>query len=100
MIFSKTVKLRDLSPLKYQPPKGIDVSWKLYHDELYATFTAGNINQPQYTKDKHDINEALARLKVIQDTVKDWHTYRNVVPLGPKRQVWHDDGNRVVTDSG
>lgn len=96
MIFSKTVKLK-VDPAKYRPPKGIDVNWKLYHNELYATFNAGNINQVQYIRDRYDINEALAKLDVRQDTIKDYRTYRNVVPQS-KNTVQHFDGNRVVID--
>lgn len=94
-VFSKTVKVKDLNPLTYQPPKGINVNWKLHHSELYATFVASNKNEPQFLREKHDINNALSRLKVIQDTIKDWHTYKNVVPPDPKMQIWRDDGNAM-----
>ena len=98
MIFSKTVKVRDLNPLKYQPPRGIDVNWQVHDNELYATFTAGNVNQVQFIRDKYDINEALAKLNITQDRIRDYKTYRKVVPPNPVRQTWHDSGNGVKLD--
>lgn len=96
MVFSKTVKVRDVNPLTYRPPTGINVNWKLLHrNELYATFVASNLNEPRYLREKHDINNALAKLKVIQDTIKDYRTHRKVVPPDPKMIVWRDDGNAV-----
>lgn len=91
--FSKTVKLKDVDPRTYTPPKGIDVAWGYDHNELYGTFIAGNVNSEPYVRDKSDINNALSRLKVIQDIIRDYKTYRKVVPPNPKSIVWHDDGN-------
>jgi hypothetical protein len=90
MIFDKTVKLKDIDPRTYVPPKGIDVSWGYDNGDVYGTFIGGNINSEQYVRDRSDINAALSRLKVIQDTIKDYKTYKKVVPLGPKAIVWHD----------
>lgn len=93
-IFSKTVKLEPTIDIyKYTPPVGIDVNWKLYNNELYATFSGGNRNQEKYVRDKSDINATLSKLKVISDTIRDYKTYRKVVPQGHKMITWHDDGN-------
>ena len=98
MIFSKTVKLKPMDIYKYTPPAGIDITWKLHENELYGTFMGGNVNQEKYIRDKSDINAALSKLKVIQDTIRDYQTYKKVVPPDPKMIVWHDNGNRMVVD--
>jgi hypothetical protein len=100
MIFSKTVKLRDINPLTYAPRRGICVSWGYDGPDIYGTFTAGNVNNEANITDKQDINQELSRLKVIQDTIKSWTTYNKVVPKGPKRITWWDNGNRVIEDRG
>jgi hypothetical protein len=99
-IFSKTVKLRDINPKTYVPPRGVDVIWGYDHAETYGTFTAGNINNEANLSERHDINRALSKLKVIQDTIKDYKTYNKVVPKAPLRTTVHDDGNRIVEDKG
>jgi len=100
-IFHKTVKLKDINPATYVPPyKGIDITWGYSHNEIFGTFTAGNYNQPSYVTDKSEINNTLSRLKVIQDTIKDYKTYKKVVPQGPKRITWHDAGNGYKEDKG
>lgn len=98
MIFDKTVKLRDINPKTYVPPRGIDVIWGYDNDDIFGTFTAGNINNEMNLTDKHDINNALSKLKVIQDRIRDYHTYNNVVPKRPIRTTVFDDGNRIVED--
>jgi hypothetical protein len=100
LIFDKTVKLRDINPKTYVPPTGIDVAWGYDSGETYGTFTAGNINNDANLTEKHDINNALSKLKVIQDTIKDYKTYKRVVPKRPLRITWHDTGNRLVEDKG
>lgn len=97
-IFDKTVKLRDINPSTYQPPTGIDVAWGYDNTDIYGTFTAGNINNEANLREKHDINNELSKLKIIQDTIKDYKTFKKVVPVGPKRITWHDNGNRLVVD--
>jgi hypothetical protein len=99
-IFDKTVKLRDINPATYVPPRGIDVTWGYDNNEIYGTFTAGNINNELNLTEKHDINRALSKLKVIQDTIKDYKTFNKVVPKRPLRTTWHDNGNRIVEDKG
>jgi hypothetical protein len=98
MIFSKTVKLTDINPYTYTPKCGLDVSWGYDNGDIYGTFTACNINNEQNLTEQHDINRELSKLKVIQDTIKDYKTYRKVVPQGPKRITWYDDGNRLRED--
>ncbi len=98
MIFDKTVKLRDINPKTYLPPKGVDVAWGYDNGDIYGTFTAGNINNEANLSEKHDINNALSKLKVIQDTIKDYKTFKKVVPPNPKRITWHNNGNRLVVD--
>ena len=97
-IFDKTVKLRDINPNTYVPKRGIDIVWGYDAGDIYGTFTAGNLNNEQNTTEKHDINNELSKLKVIQDTIKSYTTYNKVVPKGPKRITWHDDGNRLRED--
>lgn len=97
-IFSKTVKLRDINPSTYVPKRGIDVIWGYDDSDIYGTFTAGNINNEANLTEQHDINRELSKLKVIQDTVRDYRTYKKVVPQGPKRIAWFDDGNRLRED--
>jgi hypothetical protein len=99
-IFNKTVKLRDINPATYTPKTGIDVCWGYDNGDIYGTFTAGNINNEANLTEKHDINRELSKLKVIQDTIKDYKTYKKVVPIGPKRITLHDDGNKLVEDKG
>lgn len=97
-IFSKTVKLRDINPTEYTPRRGIDVIWGYDGPDIYGTFTAGNLNNEANLTEQHDINRQLSKLKVIQDTIKSYTTYNKVVPQGPKRITWHDDGNRLRED--
>lgn len=99
-VFTKSVKLRDINPATYTPKRGIDVVWGYDDADIYGTFTAANINNEQNLTEKHDINNELSKLKVIQDTIKDYTTYNKVVPHGPKRITWHDTGNRIVEDRG
>jgi hypothetical protein len=99
-IFDKTVKLRDINPALYQPPHGVDVIWGYDNSDIYGTFTAGNINNEANISDKHTINDALSKLKVIQDTIKDYKTFKKVVPQRPLRTTWMDNGNKIVEDRG
>lgn len=98
-IFSKTVKLRDINPSTYTPSKrGIDVIWGYDGPDIYATMTAGNINNEENLTEMHDINRELSKLKIIQDTIKTYRVHSKVVPKSPLRTTWHDDGNRVIKD--
>lgn len=97
-IFDKTVKIRNINPATYVPKRGIDVTWGYDNGDIYGTFTAGNLNNEQNLTEKHDINSELSKLKVIQDTIRDYVTYKKVVPQGPKRVTWFDDGNRLRED--
>ena len=99
-IFDKTVKLRDINPATYRPPTGIDVIWGYNNNEIFGTFTAGNINNEANLTEKHDINNALSKLKVIQDSIKDYKTYKKVVPQRPLRITQYDNGNRIIEDRG
>ena len=100
MIFSKTVKLEGVNPATFVPKRGIDVTWNRYENELYGTFTAGNLNDRANLTEMHDINRQLSKLKVIQDTIKDYKTYNAVRPKGYVRRTIHDDGNRYREDVG
>jgi hypothetical protein len=90
LIFDKTVKLRDINPSTYVPPKGVDVAWGYDNGDIYGTFTAGNINNEANLSERHDINRALCNLKIIQDNIKDYKTYNKVVPKRPLRITYHD----------
>lgn len=97
-IFSETVKLKDINPRTYTPKTGIDVTWGYDNGDIYGTFTAGNINNEANLTERHDINNELSKLKVIQDSIKSHTTYNKVVPKSPLRITWHDNGNRLVED--
>jgi hypothetical protein len=85
-IFHKTVKLSGVDPTKYCPPIGIDIIWQpkdIYNNTVIATFIASDINsRPEETRFKEDINTELSKLKVIQDRVRDYTTYREL-------PTWH-----------
>jgi len=98
MIWSKTVKVRDLNPMIYTPKKGIDIIYRYADGGIYPTFTAGNKNDPEYITDKSDINAELSKLKIIQDTIKTYKTHNAVVPKRPHRSTVFDDGNKVIKD--
>jgi CCR4-NOT transcriptional regulation complex NOT5 subunit len=97
-IFDKTVKLRDINPRTYTPKRGIDVTWGYDNNDIYGTFTAGNINNESNLTEMHDINRELSKLKVIQDSIKTYKTYNKVRPKSPLRITHHDDGNKLVED--
>jgi hypothetical protein len=100
-IFTKSVKLRDINPATYSPSKrGIDVTWGYDGPDIYATFSAGNINDEFNLTERHDINRELSKLRVIQDTIKTYRVHNKVVPKGPIRTTWHDNKNHIVEDKG
>ena len=88
----KTVKLRDINPATYTPTTGIDVTWGYDDKDIYGTFSTDR------SQAFNDINAELSKLKVIQDTIKDYKTFKKVVPQRPFRTTWYDNGNRMVEE--
>ena len=82
MIYNKSVLVRDLNPLTYPVDKGVDVIWRPSNDGLTATLVS---------EDRNMINNQLTKLKLIQDSIKTWRTYRDL-PKYPLKTILHKDG--------
>jgi hypothetical protein len=74
--------VKDINPLTFVGDKGIDIVWKNTDDGLAATLIA---------EDKSMINNQLSKLKLIQDSIKTWHTFRDL-PHYPHKTILHEDG--------
>jgi len=82
-IYHKSVlAAKDINPLAYPVDKGVDVVWKRNVDGLAATLVSD---------DKKMINNQLSKLKLIQDSIKSWRTYRDL-PHYPVKTVLNSDG--------
>ncbi len=80
MIHNKSVIVRDINHDIID--KGIDVVWRNTDDGMTATLIS---------EDRSMINNQLTKLKVIQDSIKTWHTYRDL-PHYPLKTVLNSDG--------
>jgi len=72
----------EMNPLTYPVDKGVDVIWKRNLDGIAATLVSD---------DKKMINNQLSKLKLIQDSIKSWRTYRDL-PHYPVKTVLNSDG--------
>jgi len=82
-IYHKSVlAAKHIDPLTYPVDKGIDVVWKRNLDGIAATLVSD---------DKKMINNQLSKLKLIQDSIKSWRTYRDL-PHYPFKTVLNSDG--------
>jgi len=77
--YYKNIKIKDNDIKDFVPDSGIDIIWKKYHDDQYATVIGRNRNE---------VNAQLNKLKVIQDTIKSYKTYNQTVPPRPLKIEW------------
>ena len=81
-IHYKHVLTKDINPYTFVGDNGLDIVWKKTDDGLAATLIA---------EDKNMINNQLSKLKLIQDSIKTWHTFRDLSHY-PHKTVLHEDG--------
>lgn len=72
----------DINPATHPIDKGVDVVWKRNLDGIAATLVS---------QDKKMINNQLSKLKLIQDSIRSWHTYRDLPPY-PRMMILDSDG--------
>ena len=81
-ISHRHVLVRDINPNTFVGDQGIDIVWKKTDDGLAATLIGENRSM---------INNQLSKLKLIQDSIKTWHTFRDL-PHYPHKTILHEDG--------
>jgi hypothetical protein len=79
-IYNKSVLVD--KPNIYNVDNGVDIVWKNTLDGTAATLIA---------EDKSMINNQLSKLKLIQDSIKSWRTYRDL-PKYPLKTILREDG--------
>jgi len=79
---SVLVAAKDVNPLTFPVDKGVDIVWKRNLDGIAATLVS---------EDKKMINNQLSKLKLIQDSIKSWRTYRDL-PSYPVKTILSSDG--------